>query len=174
MTITHCTIGTQPVNQTSCCNPKTEEFRFQKTLDNICRIAIGVFAAIHAPLPFLVSFQIGLLTGIGYAVYRLYQNKPMLPDGENKPVCAQGYMDFLSGMKFPPPAGTIATAVFIAAHTRHDPAFYVPFCGLFMGFCLGRQGTVFSKDLLGHAVSFFPTRKVDVKQHACPCKASVS
>jgi hypothetical protein len=168
MTIAQCSIESQSFIQTDCCHPKAEHFRFQKTLDSVCRIAIGVFAAIYAPVTFFISLQAGFLAGTGYAVYRLYQNKPMFPDGENKPVCAQGYMDFLSGMKFPPPAGTIATAIFIAAHTRHDPSFYAPFCGLFIGFWLGREGTISGRDLLGHTVDYlFP------KKPCCPCKMAM-
>lgn len=129
----------QSLPSSNCCPAITQSSQLQKTVDLICRVALGAFAVIIAPLSFAVSFGIGLLTGSVYAITRIKQSLPMFPEGESKPVCAQGYMDFLSGMKFPPLAGTLATTAFIAAHTRHDPAFYVPFCGLFIGFWTGRE-----------------------------------
>lgn len=174
MKITMSATDTQPVVQADCCNLQNDNVHFQKILDSICRIAIGVFAAVYAPIPFVVSLQVGIFTGITYALCKLYQNKPMLPNGENKPVCAQGYMDFLSGMKFPSPAGTLATAVFIAAHTRHDPSFYSPFCGLFIGFWLGRQGTMQGRNLLGYAVNYLSSTYVESKPTICSCKIQIS
>lgn len=172
MTITNNTTHTQPIIQT-CCISSHEQFRFQKTLESVCRLAIGVFAAIYAPASFLASLHAGLVTGMAYSVYQLYQKKPIVSDGENKPVCAQGYMDFLSGMRFPPPAGTLATAVFIAAHTRHDPSFYAPFCGLFIGFWFGKQGALYTRDLLGYTVSCFSANSLEVKQKVCCGKIKI-
>jgi hypothetical protein len=133
--ITH----TPSLPATNCCGTITQSSQLQKTVDLICRLALGAFAALTAPISFGISLGVGLLIGSVYAITRIQQNLPMFPDGESKPVCAQGYMDFLSGMKFPPLVGTLATTAFIAAHTRHDPAFYVPFCGLFIGFWTGRE-----------------------------------
>lgn len=124
----------------SCCEKEVSSSPWLKQVDLICRISIGIFGAIIAPMPFLIFFGSGLLGGAVYAITRKVQNKPMYPDGTSKPVCAQGYMDFLSGMRFPPTIGTLATTSFIAAHMRHDPAFYAPFCGLFLGFWIGREG----------------------------------
>lgn len=155
-----------------CCPVANKPSQWQKTVDVICRIAIGAFAALYAPLPFLVSLSIGIAGGASYAGTRLYQKKTMFPDGESKPVCAQGYMDFLSGMRFPPLIGTLATATFIAAHTRHDPLFYAPFCGLFIGFWLGRDGVRYGKDLASYTVTRFQP-KVDFVEpkKACCCKS---
>ena len=133
--ITH----SQSLPSSNCCGSTAKQSSLQKTVDLICRLALGAFAAIIAPVSFGISLGLGLLFGSVYAITRIKQNLPMFPEGESKPVCAQGYMDFLSGMRFPPLVGTLATAAFIAAHTRHDPVFYVPFCGLFIGFWTGRE-----------------------------------
>lgn len=166
MTITQPLTHPESSIPQNCCSSDIKSYSFQKTVDTICRIAIGVFAAAYAPVPFLISMHVGLLAGAVYAISRIYQSKPMLPEGENKPVCAQGYMDFLSGMKFPPPAGTLATAVFIAAHTRHDPLFYSPFCGLFIGFWLGRQGMISARDMAGRVIHQLIAPPA-VVSHAC-------
>lgn len=136
--------------ESTCCQKApASETAWLKRVDLICRIAIGIFGAYIAPLPLLISFAIGSIVGAVYTATRYLQNKPMYPDGQSKPVCAQGYMDFLSGMRFPPLIGTLATTSFIAAHMRHDPLFYAPFCGLFLGFWIGREGTAVCHTLAG-------------------------
>ncbi|HEV8051716.1 MAG TPA: hypothetical protein VGP47_04410 [Parachlamydiaceae bacterium] len=146
MNITTSPIASSTISPKSpCCSVTAKPSLLQANLDTICRIALGVFAALYAPVTFAVTFGIGMISGSAYAITRISQNKPMYPDGESKPVCAQGYMDFLSGMRFPPAIGTLATAAFIAAHTRHDPQFYAPFCGLFIGFWLGRQSILLQR-----------------------------
>lgn len=133
----------------SCCQakPTSSSRNWQKVVDLICRLAIGVFCAVLSPLAFAASFGLGIALGATYAISRICQNKPMFPDGQSKPVCAQGYMDFLSGMRFPPTVGTLATTAFIGAHMRHDPQFYVPFCGLFLGFWIGREAAQSIRDI---------------------------
>lgn len=167
------TISQQPYDakfiavETSCCAPFSKPSQLQKNIDILCRLALGVFAAIYAPLPFLVSLSTGLVGGAAYTFTRLYQNLSLFPDGESKPVCAQGYMDFLCGMRFPPIIGTLATATFIAAHTRHDPFFYAPFCGLFIGFWLGREGAMQGKNLMNYV--FQPLTFKEKPKNSCCC-----
>lgn len=132
-----------------CCKSDTETNSTLKNVDVICRIAIGVFGMIIAPFSFLVSFGVGFIGSALDVTLRYKQNKPMYPNGASKPVCAQGYMDFLSGMRFPPVAATLATTAFIAAHLRHDPKFYAPFCGLFLGVWTGREAVFLSHALAG-------------------------
>lgn len=133
-----------------CCRTKSDTSSVAlKNVDIVCRIAIGIFGTFIAPAPLLISFGIGVIGGSVYAATRHIQNKPMYPNGQSKPVCAQGYMDFLSGMRFPPVVGTIATTAFIGAHMRHDPQFYAPFCGFFLGFWIGRESVTFCHDLAG-------------------------
>jgi hypothetical protein len=63
-------------------------------------------------------------------------------------------MEFLTGMRFPPLVGSLATATFIGAHMRHDPSFYVPFCGAFLGFWIGREFVTEIRDMAGHAYTW--------------------
>lgn len=132
----------------SCCATDSEPSPWTQRTDVICRIALTALAAAIAPWPMLISFSAGLIAGSVYAAVKLIQKQPMFPNGESKPVCAQGYMDFLSGMRFPPLIGTAATTAFIAAHMRHDPQFYVPFCGLFTGFWIGRETAILAESLI--------------------------
>ena len=119
-----------------------------RVVDNVCRVALGVFACYVAPKLMAATLVVGVLIGGSYAAIKLASQQAMFPNGTSKPVCAQGYMDFLSGMRFPPLVGTIVTSAFIAAHIRHDPPFYVPFTGLFLGFWIGREAVVFARNLV--------------------------
>lgn len=142
------TFSTNPMPSISgCCGGEASHSPWLKRIDTICRVAIGVFSAFIAPTYFAISFAIGFVSGAVYAATRYFQNKPMFPEGTSKPVCAQGYMDFLTGMRFPPVVGTLATTAFIAAHARHDPKFYVPFCGVALGFLTGREIVTLGKRL---------------------------
>jgi len=144
----------------SCCAVESKFSYQQKVMDTICRLAIGVFAALSDPVSFFISFGIGLSTGLIYSIIKLRNNEEIFPGGESKPVCAQGYMDFLSGMRFPAPAGTIAMATFIVAHTRCDPTFYIPFSGVFLGFWAGTQGALYARDLTSYAFRNFSNNLV--------------
>lgn len=139
-------------NETStCCSTNKETYSLQKIIDTVCRIALGVFAAVCSPFEFAVSFASGILAGSIYEI----KYPSSLGNGDTKPVCAQGYMDFLSGTRFPPSVVTLATAAFIAEHTCHHPQFYSPFCGLFVGFWAGRQGVGIARDLITYAFTDF-------------------
>ena len=129
-------------SSTSCCSGKEKKDPLLTKIDTLCRLTIGVIGAIIAPIYLFVSLSVGTILGASYAAVRIYQGKTLFPEGESKPICAQGYMDFLSGMRFSPVMGTLATTAFIVAHMRHDAKFYVPFCGLFLGFWIGREAVV--------------------------------
>lgn len=134
----------------NCCRSKKKP-QWLKYVDLVCRVALGVFAGFLAPLPLIISLSMGIGVGSLYWLAGHWSKELLMSSGETKPVCAQGYMDYLSGIRFPPVIGSMATATFIAAHMRHDPQFYVPFCGVFIGFWIGREGA----DLGGRAFSFF-------------------
>jgi hypothetical protein len=133
--------------KSTCCTTKKETDSLQKIVDTTCRVALGIISAICAPLQFALSFIAGFFAG---SVYEIKYQSPFA-DADSKPVCAQGYMDFLSGTRFPPPMVTLATAAFIAEHTCHHPQFYSPFCGLFLGFWVGRHGADYARDLVNYA-----------------------
>jgi len=144
-------------SRNSCCNCQKEE-KWIANVHVICRIALGIFAAVIAPCSFAISLSAGLIAGTSYACLKLWQNQPFFPRGDSQPICAQGYMDFLTGMRFPPLIGSLGTTAFFGAHLRHDPSFYVPFCGLFIGFWLGNEATVAAKNLSGRLLEFRPIK----------------
>jgi hypothetical protein len=152
-----------------CCNTQSILPSWVKKVEVVCRIALGIFAAWLAPTPFAISFAIGVTFGAAYAIERFSRHQPMFPNGESKPVCAVGYMDFLTGMRFPPLVGSLATATFMGAHMRHDPQFYVPFCGALLGFWVGREATSAVRDMGGRAISFLNTSKDAVKTNKPSC-----
>jgi hypothetical protein len=129
-----------------CCEAKVVESEYLNKIEIICRIALGVFATMLSPWTFTISLNIGFTIGAGYSLINYWQNEP-ISASRGKPICAQGYMNFLSGMRFSPLIDSLATTTFIGAHMRHDPQFYVPFCGLFLGLWLGREMVCASKDL---------------------------
>lgn len=122
-----------------CCDDQVQAIPWLKRIDLICRVALGTFAALLAPWPFAASAGVGMALAAAYAIISRIDKRWLFPLGDNRPVCAQGYMDFLTGVRFPPLIGALATAAFIAAHMRHDPLFYVPFCGICLGFWAGRN-----------------------------------
>lgn len=122
-------------NAISSCCATTSPSSWTKKVSVICRIFLCVIGIAIAPVSFLTSLTLGMIIGTCY----LLTKKDFRDSGDSKPVCAQGYMDFLADMRFPTTAGTIATAVFIAEHLHHNPKFYVPFCGFFLGFWFSRS-----------------------------------
>lgn len=139
----------------SCCSNKTEVANWVKTVDLICRVALTAFGAAIAPLFFGVALGVGVFLGTVYAIVRYTQHKPLLEQDDSKPICAQGFMNYLSGMRFPPVVNSVVTAAFIGAHIRHDPQFFVPFVGLFVGIWIGRDGAEMVRDLGGRFFSLF-------------------
>lgn len=162
-TISRVNFSTEP----SCCSNKTEVTNWVKTVDLVCRIALTAFGAVIAPLFFGIAVGVGVLLGASYAIVRYIQDKPLLEQDDAKPICAQGFMNYLSGMRYPPAVNSVVTAAFIGAHIRHDPQFFVPFVGLFVGIWIGRDGTDLVKDLGGRFFSLFHQPQPKVVIHRC-------
>ena len=111
--------------------------KLQPVVELICRVALAIFAAILNLKVFAISASIGFSLGVGYAVYKNIIDEP-IEVGLARPSCAQGFFDYLSGMRCPPLVSTIITAVFIGGHMHHSP-FYIGFCGVPFGVWLGTQ-----------------------------------
>lgn len=159
-----------PLEKSCCPENMQPPSPWLKSVDLICRIAIGVFGAILAPLHFAVSFALGSIIGGGYAIIKWIRSESVPQNGTSKPICAQGYMDFLSGMRFPPLINTLATASFIGAHLRHDPLFYVPFSGLFLGFWIGKDSMALTREMSSRVISHVqPAPKVKEQPRPCCC-----
>jgi hypothetical protein len=125
------------VQGSPCCHSKADNTL--KTVDFVCRVAICVFAAWLNPLACAVSLVSGAIAGGIYECMLQKKKITSLTAPSSQPVCAQGYMEFFSGMRFPPALGIIATAAFFAAHMRCDPLFHVPFCSFFVAFSFGTR-----------------------------------
>lgn len=123
----------------NCCAPPKSQ-RFLTAVETICKVALSIFAAYVSPLYFSVSALAGILAGMGYAIYKICSKDPIL-QGDARPSCAQGFFDYLSGIRCPRLASAVITAVFIAGHMYHSP-FYVAFCGVPIGFFVGSQITI--------------------------------
>lgn len=137
-----------------CCQSETTfpsviPERWMSKVDMICRLAIGIFSYVISPLYFSFAFVLGAALGAGYALSRYWQSKPLAGPDSNMPICAQGFMTFLSKRKFSIEINTVVTALFIGAHVRHDPTFFVPFTALFLGFWVGNECSDLLRDLGG-------------------------
>lgn len=156
-----------------CCSNQTGKKpvpAYVKAIELICRIAIAVFALVVQPVLFAISFGIGSAVGAAYAIYLKIKNDPNSLEGDAQPVCAQGFMEYLSGMKYPLGISTAVTGIFIAEHVYHNPCFYVPFAGFFVGLWAGKEATLGACTLAGHAASWFDS-KGEPKQKPSCCHA---
>lgn len=115
---------------------RAREQQLLRVLDTICRVALAAFCYVVNPWLFTVIASTGVVLSLGYVLYT--QGGDQL-SGALRPFCGQGYMEFLSGKVFPQWTVRVVTTAFIAAHVRHDPAFFVPFCGLFVGWWAGSE-----------------------------------
>jgi len=136
----------------SCCAPSPAANSSVKLIETICRIAIGVFAYVTVPNLFIVSLSVGAAAGAAYTFYEKRRGNDL---NNARPGCAQGFVEYLSGTKFPDELIAVVTAIFIAEHVQHNPDFYVPFCGVWLGFAAGKNAI----NALGqsHSQSLHPT-----------------
>lgn len=128
-----------PVNQTNgkkTFSQKVSDFgnRMLPTVEVVCRLALGIFAFILNPMVSLCAAGAGALIGCAYTLYKNINKEP-IEKGDLVSTCATGFMEQLSGKRFPKVILTVVTAVFISIHYHH-PAF-VGFCmvpwGMFVG-----------------------------------------
>lgn len=120
---------------------KLAEFmkKIQPVVELICRLALAIFAAVLNFKLFAISAGAGVALGITYTVYKNIVKEPIAV-GLARPSCAQGFFDYLSGIRCPAIVSTVITAVFIAGHMHHSP-FYIAFCGVPFGVWVGSQAT---------------------------------
>lgn len=154
------TIGT---TEKSCCGKKQGQEEMLKLLDKVCRIALAVFSAVIFPLFFQISFALGAIASMAYFAYTQGSDASV---GTLKPFCGQGYMEFLSGRAFSPWVAHVVTTVFVAAHIRHDPHFFVPFCGLFVGWWAGEEVATAAFNLGQRATAWLEAPPANAH---CPC-----
>lgn len=132
--------------------------RLQPVVELVCRLALAVFAAILNLKLFAITVGVGAVLGISYALYKNIINEP-IEVGLARPSCAQGFFDYLSGVKCPPLVSTVITAVFIGGHMHHSP-FYIAFCGVPFGVWLGTQATQITWNLAYRDIYNIPINKI--------------
>lgn len=110
---------------------KRMAIRLQPIVDLVCRVALALFAAILNIKLFIAFTGIGVGLGLGYIAYKKILNEK-IEIGFARPTCAQGFFDYLSGMRCPPLLSTVVTAVFIGGHMHCSP-FYIGFCSIPFG-----------------------------------------
>ncbi len=130
-----------PIEPKPPLSKKLAEFakRLQPIVELVCRIALAIFAAVLNLKVFAITTGIGITLGFAYTVYKNVIKEP-IEVGLARPGCAQGFFDYLSGIRCPALVSTIITAVFIGGHMQHSP-FYIGFCGVPFGVWLGSQAT---------------------------------
>lgn len=147
--------GPSEANKNKYPNAEKYHRHFLQAVEITCRIALAAFAAFVAPIPFAISASIGACLGAGYALLVLLKKFHWTSVQNIMPACAQNFMEYLSGTKFPAVVARIVTAVFIGAHIYHDPKFFVPFCGVFLGFWIGKEVVHGCANLLGRGYKKF-------------------
>lgn len=113
--------------------------RLQPVVELICRIALAIFACVINFKLFAIAAGVGAAAGVLYTVYKNIVKDP-IEVGLARPSCAQGFFDYLSGIRCPPLVSTVITAVFIGGHMHHSP-FFIGFCGVPFGVWAGTQVT---------------------------------
>ena len=102
------------------CVPRDQEktWSFQHVLEVVCRVALTVFGMISHP----ISTSIGLAAGLGYGLYAGYKEtisgKEIEKGGDGG--CAHGFLEELSGVRFPKALNTLAATGITLEHLVHD------------------------------------------------------
>lgn len=140
-----CVLPVSVKNGDCCSSKQVQSNKALKKVELICRIALGVFGFIMDAGVFLLTATSGALLGAGYAFYKIYKGENV-KEGLARPSCAQGFFDYLSGIRCSPVLSAVITAIFIAGHMHHS-SFYVGFCGVPWGFFIGFQGVIKAREL---------------------------
>lgn len=101
---------------TDHCEPKGQEkaWGFQQVLEVVCRVALTVFGMMAHP----ISTSIGLASGLAYGFYVGYKEthagKEAKKGGDGG--CAHGFLEELSGVRFPKALNTLAATGITLEH----------------------------------------------------------
>lgn len=127
------------------CVPRNQQktWSFQNVLEVVCRVALTIFGMISHP----VSTSVGFAAGLGYGIYVGYREskngKAAEKGGDGG--CAHGFLEELSGVRFPKALNTLAATGITLEHLvdhHHSP---IPFsifgalAGLSFGAWSGRS-----------------------------------
>ena len=145
---------------TNCCSGKTVSGCSKSTSSEwskkllrvivlVTHVGLGVFAYITCPSSFLLSYGIGKGLGFVCGVLDRYNVIKLTYVDDAAPACAQNFMEYLSGIRFPVLIAKVITVAYIARHIVCDSPFYVPFVGVFLGFKTGRIAGSVCVDIAG-------------------------
>ena len=102
------------------CAPHEERkiWSFQNVLEVVCRVALTIFGMISHP----ISTTAGLAAGLGYGIYMGYQetNNGKASEKGGDGGCAHGFLEELSGVRFPKALNTLAATGITLEHLVHD------------------------------------------------------
>jgi len=123
-----------------CCHAKQQK-QMLRILDTVYRVALVALCALVCPV--LTAYALGIGAGLSATVivYEAAQFGTVRSSGTILPVCGQGYMEYLSGRRFPQWMVHTVTSSFIGAHVLHFPAYFVPFVSGFVGWWAGAEVT---------------------------------
>ena len=125
-----------------------------KVFDAVSRLALLIFAAILKPFFCAVAFSAGFAFGLGESLYECWSQKSLRIEGFLKPLCGQGYMEWLTDRGYPRWSTHVVTVAFIGEHVRHDPLFFSPFVGLFIGRWAGNNIAAWSCPVGSRSISW--------------------
>jgi hypothetical protein len=132
----------------SCCAgpvpSSPEQTPAMQRLEVVCRLALGALAIRINSVVGLGAMALGAVHGAASHLYSIVKLGKLPEQGYRRPVCAQGYMETLSGRTYSKETNLIVTALFIAVHIMHYPPFFVPFTTLCVGMWLGGTAVRFT------------------------------
>lgn len=163
------TVGS--LRNTNCCETEApyKPSRLSLAIEIVGRVALTIFSFVLAPLYTAITYSLGAIGGCIYALVK-DTKKPISIQGDAvRPACAQGYLERLSGKRWPIPITQIVTDFFIGLHTYHDPKIFGPlFCGLFTGFWTGRFAINGCMDI-GRRLWKKPPAPINTNSSCCHC-----
>lgn len=135
----------------TCCKVNQQQ-QILRILDKVYKVALIALCAMVNPV--LTTYALGVGAGLsaGVVAYQAVQFGTVPASGTILPVCGQGYMEYLSGRRFPQWTVHTVTSAFIGAHVLHFPAFFVPFVGGFIGWWAGAEAASAAVSLSQKAV----------------------
>jgi hypothetical protein len=99
-------------------------------------IALGAFAAFCSPELFFPFFFAGVVLGVAVS----WNATAAELQNQSSAVCAQGFLEMATGIKFPPIVNLLTNVALTAAHIDHLIV-YPPIIGLYVGGQVGRLAT---------------------------------
>ena len=111
------------------CGPRQPLPAYVKPLELVIEVAFVIFAAMKAPIALAISLGVG----IAYQVALIVLGVDIPQNSGNSVSCGQSNGEQYMGRGLLPYEVVIITAVYFFDHIRHEPKFYVPILGFYVG-----------------------------------------